>query len=196
MSNSIGLGRASSDASALPSRVGTSSLFEVPKRKARRLAMPNLISVLDCDEIGMDSDFDVPAAAARAVLQMAVPAVTKMAPLDVGILATVSAIWEGVVLSINNNEMHVRLSDRQGILPDHFADVGLDFVHDQDIGLVKPGAVFYWTLYRAQKKGTISATQEIRFRRLPNWTKAQINSIYEDADDLASKFKKRNKIAD
>jgi len=186
----------SSDSSALPSRVGTGSLFEVPKHRNRRVSISDYTGGLDYDEVGGDSDFDVPAAAARAAVQMVVPAVTKMVPLDVGTLATVSAIWEGVVVSIKDNEMHVRLTDRQGILPAHSADVSLDFVHDQDVELVKPGAVFYWTLYRAQRRGAISATQEIRFRRLPNWTKAQIKKVYEDADELASKFKTRNKIAD
>ncbi len=41
-------------------------------------------------------------------------------------------------------------------------------VNDADLGLLKPGAVFYWTMgYRINEGGVKTKGSELRFRRLP-----------------------------
>jgi hypothetical protein len=126
---------------------------------------------------------------------MAVPVVDRLVPVDVGALTAVLQIWEGVVVDLTELSMSVRLRDRQGRVPEHTANIDLSWVVAQDADLVKPGAVFYWTLYKETKKSTIRHTQEIRFRRLPDWTKKQVASVYSEADALLAKFS-QSTIAD
>lgn len=117
--------------------------------------------------------------------------VERLAKPKLGPLATVLQIWEGEVLHLNvaSDTMTVKLIDRQGLVPAHTADVGLDWVVPQDLELVRPGAVFYWTIYRETKRSTIKHAQEIRFRRLPNWTKRQVANVKDNASALLAKFK-------
>ncbi|RZM21187.1 MAG: hypothetical protein EOO88_34040 [Pedobacter sp.] len=120
-----------------------------------------------------------------------VPAISKMVRPDRGQLAAVNQIWEGTVLSVNMAErtMFVKLHDRGNILEDHSAEISLEWVVDQDLDLVSPGAVFYWTIYKEIKRSSISNSEEIRFRRLPNWTKRQIDEVYKEAEMLRAKFR-------
>jgi len=101
-------------------------------------------------------------------------------------------IWEGKVLSIDKEAgaMEVKLSAKIGSTPDHSAEISLQWVAPQDMDLVKPGAIFYWTLYKETKRGTIRNSQELRFRRLPSWSKIQLAQIKSDAKKLAKKIKK------
>lgn len=120
-----------------------------------------------------------------------IPSVSKMIRPDRGQLAAVNQIWEGTVLSVDMTQriMSVKLHDRGNILEDHYAEISLEWVVDQDLDLVSPGAVFYWTIYKEIKRSTISNSEEIRFRRLPNWTKRQIEEVYKEAEVLRTKFR-------
>jgi len=106
-------------------------------------------------------------------------------------------IWEGNVLSVDKDAgaMDVKLSAKIGNAPDHSAEISLQWVASQDADLVKPGAIFYWTLYKETKRGTIRNSQELRFRRLPSWSKIQLARIKSDAKQLAKKIKKA-RVAD
>jgi len=99
-------------------------------------------------------------------------------------------IWEGHVVDINENgkSMRVTLNAKIGQIPDHVADIYLEWVSPQDRDLIRPGAVFYLTLFKRLRRGTVENSQELRFRRFPAWSAQQIAKIYEDADALASKF--------
>ena len=61
----------------------------------------------------------------------------------------------------------------------------------RDRDLVEPGAVFYLTLFKRTKHGSIENTQELRFRRLPAWTRQQVARVHEDAARLLAKMKAR-----
>jgi hypothetical protein len=107
--------------------------------------------------------------------------------------AVVLQIWEGRVLTVNRNAevMQVILSAKMGNIPEHTGEIELQWVAEQDIDLVRPGAVFYLTLYKQTKRGSIQNAQELRFRRRPDWTKRQIDQITLDAERLRSKMKAR-----
>ena len=72
----------------------------------------------------------------------------------------------------------------------HEARIELQWVSDQDLSLVKRGAIFYLSLYRERSQtGTIRNSQEIRFRRLPSWSNKAIEKIKLKADELlATRF--------
>jgi len=101
-------------------------------------------------------------------------------------------IWEGTVLNVDRKSggvMHVLLDAKIGKLPIHTGEIELEWVADQDYDLVCPGAVFYLTLSKRTKRGSIENTQELRFRRRPSWSEGQLRQIENDAAMLLSKMK-------
>jgi len=85
--------------------------------------------------------------------------------------------------------MQVLLDAKIGQMPPHTGEVELEWVSDQDQDLVRPGAVFYLTLFKRTKRGSIENAQELRFRRRPSWSAAQLKQIEADAAMLLSKMK-------
>ncbi len=85
--------------------------------------------------------------------------------------------------------MQVLLDAKIGQMPRHTGEIDLEWVSEQDQDLVRPGAVFYLTLFKRTKHGSIENSQELRFRRRPSWTVAQLKQIEEDAATLLSKMK-------
>ena len=104
-------------------------------------------------------------------------------------------IWEGEVITVDweSGVMHVKLHAKIGNVSDHSADIDLQWVPEQDIDLVQPGAIFYWTLYKETTRGSVKNSEELRFRRLPNWSKTQIDSIRFDAEELYEYISNRDK---
>lgn len=100
--------------------------------------------------------------------------------------ATVLQIWEGRVDSVDDNteEMVAQLVDKTGTSDAHVATISLEWVAQQDRELVKPGAVFYLTQSKYIRNGTVKNEQELRFRRLPNWTARAVKEIYNEADRM------------
>ena len=73
--------------------------------------------------------------------------------------------FEGVVCKCDAQGMRVELSDLTSSNPREFADISLEDVSEQDLPLVKPGAVFYWSLgFETSTGGQRSRVSEIRFR--------------------------------
>lgn len=94
--------------------------------------------------------------------------------------------WSGVVISVNGQELAVRMEDlinRDN--PDEYIVLSRDEIDDKDQCLVKPGALFYWNIgYRQGVKCPKERFSIIRFRRLPKWTVKEI----KDADNLAKEY--------
>lgn len=121
------------------------------------------------------------------------PVPVKSVETPVGADASVIQIWEGRVLSVDlqSDVMSVLLSARIGQVSDHTAEIDLQWVADQDRDLVQPGAVFYLTLFKRLRRGSVENAQELRFRRRPTWSRQQIQRIQTDAAMLRSKMKAR-----
>lgn len=108
--------------------------------------------------------------------------------------ASVIQVWEGTVLDtdLEKQTMKVLLSAKMGNVASHTGQISLEWVSDQDRDLLNPGAVFYLTLFKRTKRGgTLENTQELRFRRLPSWSKLQLEKVKRDAEMLLSKMKAR-----
>lgn len=112
---------------------------------------------------------------------------------DADIDAAVIQLWEGRVLDVDlqNEVMNVLLTAKMGQMPEHSAEIELQWVSDQDRDLVVPGAVFYLTLYKKTRRGSIKNSQELRFRRRPSWTKQQVQKIHSDAEGMLAKMRAR-----
>ncbi len=100
-------------------------------------------------------------------------------------------IWEGTVIQLDDvaGSMHVMLNAKIGQVPRHTADINLEWVTDQDKDLIRPGAIFYLTLFKRTKRGSIENSQELRFRRRPSWSESQLKRIDKDSSKLLIKMK-------
>jgi hypothetical protein len=95
-------------------------------------------------------------------------------------------IWEGTVIDIDarGRAINAILNAKKGCIPRHSAKIAMEWVSEQDADLVRPGAVFYLTLYKRTLRGTVQNSQELRFRRRPSWSATQIEQIRKMGEDL------------
>lgn len=92
-------------------------------------------------------------------------------------------IWEGTVTGVDHDAdtFDAMLDAKFGIIPRHTATISFEWVPAQDLSLVSLGAVFYLTLYKESERSSVKNAQEIRFRRLPSWSKHQLQRVRNDA---------------
>lgn len=107
----------------------------------------------------------------------------------IGADSTPLQIWEGTVFEVDHMVMRVLLDAKMGQVPRHTAEIDLEWVSDQDKDLVRPGAVFYLTLFKRTKRGSVENSQELRFRRRPSWSPIQLKRIEDAATKLVAKMK-------
>ena len=100
-------------------------------------------------------------------------------------------IWEGSVVEVDGaaQTMQITLDAKIGQIPQHTAEIDLEWVSEQDKDLVRPGAVFYLTLFKRTKRGGIENAQELRFRRRPSWSLSQLSQIESDVQMIKSKMR-------
>jgi hypothetical protein len=112
---------------------------------------------------------------------------------DVVVDSTVLQIWEGTVTDVDPKKqvLDAVLTAKAVNETPHSVQIGLEWIADQDLDLVRPGAVFYLTLYRRTQKGSIQNSQELRFRRRPSWNRQQIIAIKKEAELLGRKLVER-----
>jgi hypothetical protein len=121
-----------------------------------------------------------------------VPTIAGTSTESAGADAAVIQVWEGTVVSVDreSQSMVAKLHAKIGAIADHSGEIDLEWVADQDADLVCPGAVFYLTLYKKRRRGgTIENSQELRFRRRPNWSRQQVASIDGVAERLLAKLR-------
>jgi hypothetical protein len=92
--------------------------------------------------------------------------------------------WEGYVTEVDQDTFRARLARVLGEGPDQEAEIYTEEVDEADRALIQPGAVFYWSIgYLDRPSGRVRASI-IRFRRLPVWTKRELDSASAEADRL------------
>ena len=95
--------------------------------------------------------------------------------------------WEGTVLEVEDGSFVARLVDVAGEHLDEEVSLSKEELCDFDLELLEPGAIFYWTIgYRYQVGGARERVSRIRLRRLPAWTKLQL----DEASERASAFER------
>jgi hypothetical protein len=99
-------------------------------------------------------------------------------------------VWEGTVLTLDceTGVIQVLLEATIQQMPRHTAEIRLDTVSAQDQHLMRPGAVFYLTLYK-RTMPSIEILHDLRFRRRPSWTAAQLARVEQDATTVLSKMR-------
>lgn len=93
--------------------------------------------------------------------------------------------WQGYVLRVTDRSLHVRLVDLTKEGPDEEAEIPIAEISDGDKELIKPGAIFYWSIgYLDSYSGQRSRVSVIRFQRLPSWSKEEIDAAKREAERL------------
>ncbi|VAW30993.1 hypothetical protein MNBD_CHLOROFLEXI01-5068 [hydrothermal vent metagenome] len=92
--------------------------------------------------------------------------------------------WEGTVIEVADDTLIAELKTIVGGEDDLIAEIIKEEVDTDDLALMKPGAVFYWSIgYLKQPSGTMRVSL-IRFRRLPIWRKRQLQKAITEATKL------------
>ncbi|MNT28310.1 hypothetical protein D3C72_1639890 [compost metagenome] len=97
--------------------------------------------------------------------------------------------FEGVVLSRDeiSDTFTARLRDTRGLGPDEEAEFSLSELPD-DAHLIMPGAMFTWIIGLQWRGGQSKRVSEVRFRRLPPFTKDAISEAKQRAEQRAKLF--------
>ena len=98
----------------------------------------------------------------------------------VAFIASVS--WVGKVDSINEADGTFSAILTSPNSPDEYAQIGLDEVSEDDLKLLRPGAVFYWSVGQSINEAGRKVNESvIRFRRLRHWTRGEIERSRQSA---------------
>jgi hypothetical protein len=92
--------------------------------------------------------------------------------------------WDGVVLFRNKTKFTARLYEGYQDFPVKRAEIEIEEVADEQREMILSGAPFSWIIGYRVRAGTRSRFSEIYFRRLPPWTKKEI----EEAELAAIKL--------
>jgi hypothetical protein len=98
--------------------------------------------------------------------------------------------WQGVVTSVGDDAFTVDLKDlTDPDSPEETAELLREDVDPQDLALLEPGAIFYWSIgYEDTRRGR-ERKSIIRFLRLPGWTATDLEAIEREAHELNVFFK-------
>lgn len=95
--------------------------------------------------------------------------------------------WEGCVLAVEEEAFRARVTSSTSGQEEE-AEFPLEELDEEDVALVQPGAVFYGSIgYLDRPTGRIKASV-IRFRRLPAWTRRELEEARAVAAELATLF--------
>jgi hypothetical protein len=99
--------------------------------------------------------------------------------------------WEGHVLSIGSDSFTAILRNITEGRPyeDEEADFSLEEVSPEERSLLKPGAIFRWLIEYRTVGGSRETISKILFRRLPQWTEADIQQAKVRAAEKASRIR-------
>lgn len=97
--------------------------------------------------------------------------------------------WEGVVDWVEGDRFGARLSDITEAGEVEYTDFTLDEISEDDLDLVVPGGVFYWTVARETGRlGQRRHVSMLRFRRLPIVRAARRLDVRQEADRIADEL--------
>jgi len=100
--------------------------------------------------------------------------------------------WEGTIVSIYKDYFTARLVDitAEESIASEEADFPLDDIPACDRDLLRPGAIFRWAVgYRRSPGGTNMRGYQLAMRRLPQWTKRELDEAKVEALRIAGALK-------
>jgi hypothetical protein len=102
--------------------------------------------------------------------------------------------WEGTVSRVTATDFTAILHDLSDpARGDEEVSLAIDEVSESDRPLLTLGGVFYWSIgYRMDQWGSRERVSALRFRRLPVWTRRDIEEVNRKADELRRVFGERD----
>jgi hypothetical protein len=95
----------------------------------------------------------------------------------------------GEVIELSDTEFVAVLKDQTDrTRPDERVTFAVDEVVDEDRSLLTPGSMFYWFIFDESRYGSKRTVTDLRFRRLPKWTKQQLAVVHQRAAERARLF--------
>ncbi len=102
----------------------------------------------------------------------------------------VRQFWQGTVDSVARDGVKAVLEDVTN--PQNSRETAIiqwEDIPEGDADLVAPGAVFYWSIgYESTITGQRNGVSSIRFRRLPAWTRSELEAAHREAQELEQLF--------
>lgn len=93
--------------------------------------------------------------------------------------------WQGYVIRVSDTSLFVRLVNLTQKAPDEEAEIPIEEISEDDKVLIKPGAIFYWSIgYLDSYSGQRSRLSVVRFQRVPEWSKTEIDAAHREAERL------------
>jgi hypothetical protein len=92
--------------------------------------------------------------------------------------------WEGIVDGVYEESFTAVLSDLNNNGAPETVELPLEEVSNQDCSLLRPGAIFYWSIGYETAHGQVKKASIIRFKRLPQWNKKDWDEILDKANEL------------
>lgn len=107
---------------------------------------------------------------------------------------TIKHHWECTVISLGCESFVATMrSLRDPDETEKEAEIPLEEINPDDLELLELGAVFYWTIgYEISPAGTRRRFSLIKFRRMPAWSKKDVQRVRADAAELYEMFGDRN----
>jgi hypothetical protein len=94
--------------------------------------------------------------------------------------------WQGTVIEVTSNEFIAEIRDKTNKTnPVEEVTLSIDEVSPTERDQIVPGAVFYWSIgYKDAPGEPRLRVSQIRFRRLPPWTEAELATVRHQLDHL------------
>ena len=111
---------------------------------------------------------------------------------------TIFHYWECSVERIEQDTFIATLrSLRDDSESEKEAEIPIDEVSPDDLELLAPGAIFYWSIgYQTSPAGTRTRFSSLRFRRLPAWNRKDLARVEAGGNDLFEMFGQENDAQD
>lgn len=99
-------------------------------------------------------------------------------------------LWEGTVTKLTGEDFSALLTDKTcPTNPQEIVVIDREEVPNDDLRLIKPGAIFYWSIgYEDEPGRPRRRISQIRFRRLPGWSRRELERAARRSADLAEVF--------
>jgi hypothetical protein len=94
--------------------------------------------------------------------------------------------WIGYINEISETEFSATLVDKNDPTTYELAQFDMNEVSNGDLGLLKLGAIFYWSVGIAHQNGQIIKQSLIRFKRSVELTVEEFDEIIDKADELSN----------
>jgi len=98
--------------------------------------------------------------------------------------------WEGIVTETDTDSFWAELKDlSEPDFPLELVELPIAEIHPDDQPLIRSGACFYWSIgIKTSDRGVITRVSEIRFQRLPVWTRRSIAAAKKEAEKAFGSF--------